>query len=117
MKIFNTEQFITQHITERTESLFAKDIENTAEKIIDFKENIAPQIVQTLYEMDIQSVIIEGGLQTLQTFIDADFWDEARIFTGKINLDKGIQAPLLPKTNSEKHLIDKDELTILRNHD
>lgn len=91
--------------------------ENTIFEVIDFKQNIAGQIVDSLYKHNIQSVIIEGGLQTLQTFIDANLWDEARIFTGKTMLGKGIQAPLLPKTSSEKHLIENDELTILRNHD
>lgn len=91
--------------------------ENTTFEVIDFKQNIANQISDSLYNHNIQSVIIEGGLQTLQTFIDADLWDEARIFTGKISLAKGVQAPLLTKTNSKKHLIEKDELTILRNHD
>jgi diaminohydroxyphosphoribosylaminopyrimidine deaminase/5-amino-6-(5-phosphoribosylamino)uracil reductase len=91
--------------------------ENTTFEVIDFKQNITEQITDSLYNNNIQSVIIEGGLQTLQTFIDANLWDEARIFTGQITLGKGIQAPLLPKTNSKKHLIDKDELTILRNHD
>ena len=91
--------------------------ENTTFEGINFEQNIAQQIADCLYKHNIQSVIIEGGLQTLQTFIDANLWDEARIYTGVINLDKGIQAPLLPKKNSEKHLIDKDELTILRNHD
>ena len=91
--------------------------ENTTFERIDFKQNIAEQIVNSLYKHNIQSVIIEGGLQTLQTFIDANLWDEARIFTGKINLDKGIKAPLLTKINSEKNLIEKDELIIVRNHD
>ncbi|WP_115814443.1 bifunctional diaminohydroxyphosphoribosylaminopyrimidine deaminase/5-amino-6-(5-phosphoribosylamino)uracil reductase RibD [Flavobacterium aquicola] len=91
--------------------------ENTTFERIDFKQNIASQIADSLYKNNIQSVIIEGGLRTLQTFIDADLWDEARVFRGNINLGKGIQAPLLPKTNSEKHLIERDELTILRNHD
>jgi diaminohydroxyphosphoribosylaminopyrimidine deaminase/5-amino-6-(5-phosphoribosylamino)uracil reductase len=91
--------------------------ENTTFEVIDFKQNIAEQIADSLYNHNIQSVIIEGGFRTLQTFIDADLWDEARIFRGQTTLGKGIQAPLLPKTNSEKNLIDKDELTILRNHD
>lgn len=91
--------------------------ENSIFEVIDFKQNIAKQIVDSLYKHNIQSVIIEGGLQTLQTFIDADGWDEARIFTGKITLGKGIKAPLLPKTSSEKYFIEKDELTIFRNHD
>ena len=91
--------------------------ENTTFEVIDFKQNIAEQIVDTLYKHNIQSVIIEGGLQTLQTFIDANLWDEARIFTGKTTLGIGVHAPLLPKTSSEKLLIEKDELTIIRNHD
>ncbi|MDR6846615.1 diaminohydroxyphosphoribosylaminopyrimidine deaminase/5-amino-6-(5-phosphoribosylamino)uracil reductase [Flavobacterium granuli] len=91
--------------------------ENTIFEVIDFKQNIAKQIVDSLYKHNIQSVIIEGGLQTLQTFIEANLWDEARVFTGKINLEKGIKAPSISKTNSEKHVIDTDEFLIIRNHD
>ena len=91
--------------------------ENTTFERIDFKQNIAKQITDSLYNHNIQSVIIEGGLRTLQTFIDANLWDEARIFTGKSFLGEGIKAPLLSKTSSEKYFIDKDELTIFRNHD
>jgi diaminohydroxyphosphoribosylaminopyrimidine deaminase / 5-amino-6-(5-phosphoribosylamino)uracil reductase len=100
-----------------TSSKKAISEENTTFEIIDFNKNIAEQIVDSLYNHNIQSVIIEGGLQTLQTFIDANLWDEARIFTGKSFLVKGIKAPLIPKTISEKHLIGNDELTILRNYD
>jgi len=91
--------------------------ENTTFERIDFKQNIAEQITESLYVQNIQSVIIEGGLRTLQTFIDANLWDEARIFTGKTTFDQGIKAPLLAKGNSKKYLIENDELTILRNHD
>lgn len=91
--------------------------ENTTFERIDFKQNIAEQITESLYIQNIQSVIIEGGLLTLQTFIDANLWDEARIFTGKTTFDEGIKAPLLAKGNSKKYLIENDELTILRNHD
>jgi diaminohydroxyphosphoribosylaminopyrimidine deaminase/5-amino-6-(5-phosphoribosylamino)uracil reductase len=35
-------------------------------------------MTDVLYDHQIQSVIIEGGRQTLQTFIDANLWDEAR---------------------------------------
>jgi len=34
-----------------------------------------------------------------------------------IPFGKGICAPLLPKLKSEKHIIDTDELLIIRNHD
>jgi diaminohydroxyphosphoribosylaminopyrimidine deaminase/5-amino-6-(5-phosphoribosylamino)uracil reductase len=91
--------------------------ENTTFEVIDFKQNIAEQIIDLLYKHNIQSVIIEGGLQTLQTFIDANLWDEARVFIGKTFLEKGVKAPLMPKTNSEKYKIEEDELTIIRNYD
>jgi diaminohydroxyphosphoribosylaminopyrimidine deaminase/5-amino-6-(5-phosphoribosylamino)uracil reductase len=91
--------------------------ENTIFEVIDFKKNIAPQIVQILYQYQIQSVIIEGGLQTLQTFIDANLWDEARIFIGKSTFENGIKAPQISKSIYKKNSISDDELIIARNHD
>ncbi|MBP4140436.1 bifunctional diaminohydroxyphosphoribosylaminopyrimidine deaminase/5-amino-6-(5-phosphoribosylamino)uracil reductase RibD [Flavobacterium sp. P4023] len=91
--------------------------ENTIFENIDFKENIAFQIAQVLYKHQIQSVIIEGGSQTLQTFIDAKLWDESRIFIGKIDFKTGIKAPSLAKKNFEKSTISNDELIISRNYD
>jgi diaminohydroxyphosphoribosylaminopyrimidine deaminase/5-amino-6-(5-phosphoribosylamino)uracil reductase len=100
-----------------TKSKNTPNKENTTFEVIDFEENSIEQILNLTYKHQIQSVIIEGGLQTLQTFIDANLWDEARIFTGKTTFGKGICAPLLPKLKSEKHIIDTDELLIIRNHD
>jgi diaminohydroxyphosphoribosylaminopyrimidine deaminase/5-amino-6-(5-phosphoribosylamino)uracil reductase len=40
-----------------------------------------------MYRHQIQR-IIEGGRQTLQTFIDVNLWDEARVFSGNIFLPK-----------------------------
>jgi diaminohydroxyphosphoribosylaminopyrimidine deaminase/5-amino-6-(5-phosphoribosylamino)uracil reductase len=56
-------------------------------------KNIATQLTDALYDHQIQSVIIEGGRQTLQTFIDANLWDEARVFRGTIHLKEGTAAP------------------------
>lgn len=91
--------------------------ENSIFEIIDFQKNIALQVLQLLYEHQIQSVIIEGGRQTLHTFIDANLWDEARIFIGNIQLNKGIKAPILVKKQFKKHILGADELIISRNHD
>ncbi len=100
-----------------TKSKNAVSEENTTFEVIDFELNIAKQIVDSLYKYNIQSVIIEGGLQTLQTFIDENLWDEARVFSGKMIFGKGINAPLISKTNFEKYTIDTDEFLIIRNHD
>ena len=91
--------------------------ENIIFESIDFQQNVAQQIVDSLYEHQIQSFIIEGGSRTLQTFINANLWDEARIFIGNIQLMNGIKAPhFLPKELEKKH-IGADELIISRNHD
>lgn len=60
---------------------------------IDFGENFFPDILKELYNRKIQSILIEGGANTLQSFIDAGLWDEARIFTGNISFEAGIKAP------------------------
>ena len=95
----------------------AAEKENTIFEIIDFEENVVQQVVQSLYEHQIQSVIIEGGRQTLQSFIDANLWDEARIFVGNIPFTSGIKAPILDKKQFNKSMIGTDELLISRNYD
>lgn len=92
-------------------------LENTIFEVIDFQQNIVQQIVDKLYQHQIQSVIIEGGAQTLQTFIDANLWDEARVFIGNCTFEKGVKAPILNITPLNKEKIGTDELLIIRNYD
>ncbi|HAL82359.1 MAG TPA: bifunctional diaminohydroxyphosphoribosylaminopyrimidine deaminase/5-amino-6-(5-phosphoribosylamino)uracil reductase RibD [Mucilaginibacter sp.] len=80
----------------------------------DFDRYVPQYILFQLYLQDIQSVIIEGGAYTLNSFIEAGLWDEARIFTGKINFRKGIRAPLISGA-AEEFLIGTDILRILVN--
>lgn len=40
-----------------------------------------------------QSILVEGGAKTLQSFIDADLWDEAYIERSDIVLGDGVKAP------------------------
>lgn len=82
--------------------------------IEDFDYFLPQYVLFQLYLQDIQSVIIEGGTQTLQTFIDAGLWDEARIFTSPIFWGSGIKAPLIKGNIKEKSLIGQDQLTILK---
>ncbi len=55
----------------------------------------AREILDQLYDNNIQSVIIEGGRKTLQYFIDEGLWDEARIFVTKEELGSGLKGPLI----------------------
>jgi diaminohydroxyphosphoribosylaminopyrimidine deaminase/5-amino-6-(5-phosphoribosylamino)uracil reductase len=92
-------------------------LKNTILEVIDFQQNIAQQIVDKLFQHQIQSIIIEGGAQTLQTFIDANLWDEARVFIGNCTFEKGVKAPILNTSPLKKEKIGTDELLIIRNYD
>lgn len=75
-------------------------------------ENIAQEICDFCFTKNIQSVIIEGGRQTLQTFIDSGLWDEARVFEAAINIKEGIPAPKLTNFQKVKSVvIDQDFLS------
>jgi diaminohydroxyphosphoribosylaminopyrimidine deaminase / 5-amino-6-(5-phosphoribosylamino)uracil reductase len=63
---------------------------------IDPLQSLPAQVIKALREMNVQSVLIEGGSQLLQTFIDEGKWDEARVITNQqLRIGKGIAAPLL----------------------
>lgn len=56
----------------------------------------AQQLVHTLWQRNIQSVLLEGGAKTVQFFIDSGLWDEARIITNRSMLGvTGVSAPIL----------------------
>lgn len=57
---------------------------------------LLPQLCRTLYERQILSVLVEGGAATLQSFIEADLWDEIRVFSSPTSWPSGQRAPTLP---------------------
>ena len=63
-----------------TESKNFPSTENCIYENAIFGNSLADSILKILYESNIQSVLIEGGTTTLQTFINEGLWDEARIF-------------------------------------
>jgi len=72
--------------------------------------NTAEQILNLLTENEITSVIIEGGSKTIQTFIDANLWDEARVFVGDIYFKQGIKAPVFSGKLISEQFIKEDVL-------
>ena len=80
------------------------------------KKNIPlfPQLLDSLYQFNIQSVMVEGGAKLLQAFIDERCWDEARIITNStLVINKGLAAPILKegkKINEEQLLSDTIEM-------
>jgi diaminohydroxyphosphoribosylaminopyrimidine deaminase/5-amino-6-(5-phosphoribosylamino)uracil reductase len=81
-----------------------------------FDIQLTKTISHISYKYGIQSILIEGGKQTLQSFIDNNLWDEARVFVGKIYLKNGIESPNLNGKPQTKNIKD-DELKLYFNHD
>ncbi|MDP2540626.1 riboflavin biosynthesis protein RibD [Tenacibaculum discolor] len=92
-----------------------KEKQNVIYETIDFSSQIAKQICEVLHKHQIQSVIIEGGAQTLQTFINENLWDEAKVFIGDINIKEGVKRPVFNAKLSSEEKIDNDILRIYRN--
>jgi diaminohydroxyphosphoribosylaminopyrimidine deaminase/5-amino-6-(5-phosphoribosylamino)uracil reductase len=68
------------------------------------------ELMPMLFEKKITSVIIEGGTQVLQSFIDAGLWDEARVFSGVINFKVGVARPTFDAIAADQIQIESDVL-------
>jgi diaminohydroxyphosphoribosylaminopyrimidine deaminase / 5-amino-6-(5-phosphoribosylamino)uracil reductase len=79
---------------------------------VDFSVNL---ILHKLWELNIQSVIIEGGKTTLQRFIDSGTWDEARLIKGTKKLHEGQTAPVISGTETAVFSFGNDHIQILKN--
>jgi diaminohydroxyphosphoribosylaminopyrimidine deaminase/5-amino-6-(5-phosphoribosylamino)uracil reductase len=79
---------------------------------VDRDAYIPQQIAADLYHRKIQSVIIEGGAYTINQFIAAGLWDEARIFNSPTALSSGIPAPHVDGLISDEQKILDDSLII-----
>lgn len=80
--------------------------------LLDFEADVLEQIMDYLFSIEVQSVIVEGGAFTLHQFIAAGLWDEARVFTAPIPLNSGKKAPVLNIAISERKKIGQDTLEI-----
>ncbi|HVM89661.1 MAG TPA: bifunctional diaminohydroxyphosphoribosylaminopyrimidine deaminase/5-amino-6-(5-phosphoribosylamino)uracil reductase RibD [Puia sp.] len=73
--------------------------------------SIIHQMLNALYQLKIQSVLVEGGAKLLQSFIDEGIWDEARVINNEaLIIDNGVNAPLLNQaqlTNTESVFSDR----------
>ena len=91
-----------------------KEDKNTKFIKISFERTL-DEIFEYLYTNDIQSVLVEGGAKTLQTFIDQGAWDEARAYTGNSFFNKGLKAPVIESNKHKSTFFGKDKITIFYN--
>ena len=99
--IFIYSHELMNQVEDRREIVFEK---------ANFYQPLAIQICDILYKHKIQSLIVEGGAKTLQTFIDENLWDEARIFTGAVIFSEGVKRPEFFQTSYSEEYIGEDVL-------
>lgn len=78
-----------------------------------------PQLMDDLYQHGIQSLIVEGGCQTHESFIQAGLWDEIRMEVAPITVSDGTRAPQLPsdiRLLSKKEYGENTMTVLLHNH-
>lgn len=85
-----------------TETLIFNEIKSENKPMCEYikvpaDKNIFDFILKTLYERDIQSLIIEGGAKLINSILERNLWDEARVFVGDNMFISGVQAPRIKK--------------------
>ena len=69
--------------------------DNMERVIVEEGKSVMESILSDLYRREVQSVIVEGGNKLLTSFIDANLWDEVRVFKSENKLGSGLKAPEL----------------------
>lgn len=60
-----------------------------------FDGALLKETLRELLRFDIQTVLVEGGAELLQSFIDSALWDEARVEIGSVQIGDGVKAPCI----------------------
>lgn len=84
-------------------------------RTLNFQEDFLKQLMEALFEEQLLSVIVEGGRETLQAFIQEGLWDEARVITGINPLSNGLKAPKISGKLRREFISGKDRVQIWRN--
>ncbi len=83
----------------------------------DFDRNLLKNIVERLHLEGLDTLMVEGGAGLINSFIDQNLWDEARIFTGKMVIaDRlAIPAPTLNGRLTQSFILGPDKLEVYKN--
>ena len=85
---------------------------NTTYLKLDFN-NLVIELLDYLSSINIQSLIVEGGAKTLQSFIDNELWDEARIYTSEKKFKGGTLSPNIKWTSRQEYSLGDNKLSVL----
>lgn len=82
---------------------------------MDFSENVLEQLISTIYNEKIHSVLVEGGAQLLNSFIEKNCWDEAYVEISPVRITEGVKAPILQIQPNERKTIENHEYLFFQN--
>ncbi|MBP5758634.1 MAG: bifunctional diaminohydroxyphosphoribosylaminopyrimidine deaminase/5-amino-6-(5-phosphoribosylamino)uracil reductase RibD [Bacteroidales bacterium] len=77
-----------------TENSSLQNRENLTFVNVDF-QNLLPSVLDYLYQNKIQSIIVEGGKQLINSFLQQNLWDEARQLKGSVEFGSGLPSPAI----------------------
>lgn len=80
---------------------------------LDFEKNWINEMLNELYKLKIQSVVIEGGSQLLNAVIANNIWDEAIVFMSPKTITDGIKAPLIDGLKIQQETIDGVNMNVI----
>ncbi len=85
-------------------------IEKNVEYLKTTKKTIIKELIEHLHQKKIGSIIVEGGMETLNYFIQHNLWNEARILIGNKEFKKGLKAPIIKKNPKTTTKLKEDTL-------
>ncbi|MGM9841856.1 MAG: bifunctional diaminohydroxyphosphoribosylaminopyrimidine deaminase/5-amino-6-(5-phosphoribosylamino)uracil reductase RibD [Candidatus Limisoma sp.] len=67
-------------------------------------------VCRDLYRRGVTSLMVEGGAQTINAFVEAGLWDEARVECSSVVLGGGVEAPKMPEGEISCCFVDSNRL-------
>lgn len=75
-------------------------------------ERLPMRILKYLHDQKLGVLMIEGGVQLINSFIEQGYWDEARVIVGNVHWAEGLDAPQLPGTLKRREKLGADEIRL-----
>jgi len=82
---------------------------------MDFDEYFLKNMLKNIYERNINSILVEGGAQLLNGFIEQNLWDEARVEISPIEIKNGVCAPIIRQISAEEKVFQEHRIVYYRN--
>ena len=73
-------------------------------------KNMIKSLMKYLYKIGVISLIVEGGKKTIESFLNCNYWNEARVIQGDKKFKNGIKAPNINRKYSNIKYLGKDQI-------